>query len=149
MAVYDPSEVEGVEKGKVIHVPDGQGFRRLQLIAQNVRATLRIWQPAIVLIENYAIGHVSSVELVVACGTLVRAVLFDLKYPVYQVNVKTLKLWTTGRGGADKKLMAQAVKERWGYVSPSDDVIDAYALARMGQLKGSELMAIKGVTYGL
>jgi crossover junction endodeoxyribonuclease RuvC len=44
-----------------------------------------------------------------------------------------LKKWITGKGNADKKKMAQAVCEKWQFVSKSDDVVDAYALARLAQ----------------
>lgn len=134
--------------GKVVNFPDSKGFERLQLIAQEVERTLRIWSPEFVLIEGYAIGHKSSVVKVIECGTVVRKVVYDLKIPWMEVRPTSLKLWTTGSGAAKKPDMARKVEERWGYKSHSDDIIDAYALARMAQLSASTLLSIKGVSVG-
>jgi Holliday junction resolvasome RuvABC endonuclease subunit len=140
--------VENDAMGKVVNFPNAKGFNRLQLIAQEVNRTLQVWKPDLILIEGYAIGHLSSVVKVIESGTVVRKVVFDLKIPWMEVKPTSLKLWTTGSGAAKKPQMAEKVEARWGYKSHSDDIIDAYALARMAQLPPSELLAIKGVSVG-
>jgi hypothetical protein len=41
--------------------------------------------------------------------------------------------------------VALAVKSRWGFENPSDDVVDAYVLAKIGQELASGAQAITGV----
>lgn len=63
-----------------------------------------------------------------------RYALYNEGYKVELVQPTTLKKFVTGKGSATKVMMAQAVKERWGYEHPSDDIIDAYGLARAAEL---------------
>jgi|ERR1017187_5949954 crossover junction endodeoxyribonuclease RuvC len=140
---------EGEDRGKVIHIEDSTGFSRLGLMAVELDRTLEIWKPELVIVEAMAIGHHSSVVIVVQCATMVRQVLYNRKQPWFEVPPKTLKKWTTGNGNASKDDMAAFVKSRWNFVSSSDDINDAYALAQMGQLGVSALIAIKGVTLGI
>jgi hypothetical protein len=45
--------------------------------------------------------------------------------------------------------MAKAVQEKWGFISASDDVVDAYAAARLGVTisEVGEKFTFKGVSY--
>jgi len=141
---------EDIERGQTIQTPQHKGFARLQLIAAKVEDALEIWRPEVVIIENYAFfRNIDSFIRLVEVGTVIRSILSQRKVPWYTVNVKALKKWTTGNGNAKKPDMADAVKQRWGYQSPSDDIIDGYALAKMGQLPLSELLALKGVAAGV
>lgn len=145
MSLIEPGE----NKGKLIHFPKEKGFRRLQLIAQEVRRTLEVWQPDYAIVEGYAFGNHNSLVTLVECGTQVRNVLFDLKVPWAEVPPTMLKKWVTGSGNAKKDGMAKSVKERWGFVSFSDDIVDAFALAKMGETHGfEELCGLKGVLRG-
>jgi len=72
--------------------------------------------------------------------------LYRMGWVWMEVPVTVLKKWTAGKGNAKKDQMALAVKQRWGYESHSDDIIDAYALARMGQLGVEGMLKISGVT---
>lgn len=142
---------EGQDRGKVIHFDKKRGFERLHLIATEVERTLEIWAPDLAVVEGYAFGNRGSLVTLVEVGTVVRATLFRLKLPWFEVPPTTLKLWTTGYGGAKKARMAEFVKERWQYSSPSDDIVDSYALAQMGQMASvsiHDLLAIKGVIRG-
>jgi crossover junction endodeoxyribonuclease RuvC len=123
-------------RGKGIHFEGVDGWRRVQLIANAVYDTLELWQPDLAIIENYALGMVKSpatIVTLVSIGAMIRSALYNRQIPWIEVRPSTLKKWTTGKGNAKKPEMAAAVKERWGYASPSDDVIDAFALAQFGQ----------------
>lgn len=136
---------EGEDRGKVIHLKDQRGFLRLQLLADEVERTLSIWKPELVAIEGYAYCvNVKAFITLVEVGTVLRAVLYHTKVKWVEVAPKTLKKWTTGKGNADKKLMAESAK-KWNFSSWSDDIVDAYALAKMGQLGIEELKKIDGV----
>lgn len=119
--------------GRLIHFPDHKGMVRLGLIEKELRRILAVRRCDKIILEGYAIHHVSSVVSVVSCGTVVRQVLYSLGYPWLEVPPTTLKKWASGKGNAKKADMAIAVKDRWGYSSPSDDIIDAVALARLGE----------------
>lgn len=145
--------VEGDEsRGTTIEAPNGQrGYQRLQLIAGRFIQLLENWNPDIILIEGYGMGmhgNVSSFITVVEIGTMIRMALYQRGRSWWEVPPTTLKKWVTGKGNAKKVDMATHARQKWGYSSPSDDIIDALALAQLGQLPASELMALKGVSLG-
>jgi Holliday junction resolvasome RuvABC endonuclease subunit len=130
------SDGHGDIMGKCVHV-DLVGWERVQLIAENVYRTLEVWEPELAVIENYALGMKKSPDTLVtliAIGTMIRSSLYNLNIPWIEIRPSTLKKWTTGKGNAKKPQMAEAVKNRWGYTSPSDDIVDAAALAEMGHI---------------
>lgn len=135
MGLSDGQEI----KGKCINVGDLRGWQRVQLIAKNVQATLEVWSPEFAVIEDYAFnlgkGMVNGDTIVtqVSIGAMVRCSLQSLGIPWVEVRPSTLKKWTTGTGKADKHQMATAVRNNWGFVSPSDDIVDGVALAQFGQ----------------
>ena len=138
---------DGSETGKVITFPKLEGWRRLIAMEAELGWMLDNFTPDRVVIERYFIGRLSSAVLLGQISTIYHR-LFHLKnLPVFGVPAMTLKMWTTGSGKADKPAMAQSIAKKWGYKSPSNDILDAYALARMGHLEHQELLSIKGVTY--
>lgn len=140
---------EGEDRGKTLEIPKTKGFARLQLIAQNARQTLSQWGPDLVVVEHYAYcRNIDSFITIVEIGTTIKSVLWQLGLDWYEVPPTSLKKWTTGKGNADKAAMAKSVKERWAYVSDSHDVIDAFALAQMGQMGRDELLKVPGVFSG-
>lgn len=134
---------------KLINYPKAKGFERLQLIARGVENVMQEWSPEIILIEGYAFGNKNTLVTLVEVGTAIRLVLRGAGIPWLEVPPTVLKKFTTGVGNAKKPQMAEAVKERWGFESKSDDVIDAYALAALGQeLALTEFKNLpKGVYY--
>jgi Holliday junction resolvasome RuvABC endonuclease subunit len=120
-------------KSKLLHFPGEKEFKRLQLIAVGVHNTVTEWNPEVICIEGYAIGNKFTRTEMVECGTVVRLELYRLKKRWYNVPPSVLKKFTTGKGNAKKPDMKAAVQERWGFISKSDDVIDAFALAKMGE----------------
>lgn len=140
---------DGEGRGKTLQLPQQRGFVRLQLIASDVAMTLHAWEPEFAAVESYAYTrNITSFITLVEVGTIIRVTLRQLQVPWVDVNPKTLKKWTTGHGNATKDQMADAVKARWGYESPSNDIIDAFALAQLAQLGWDEVLKIRGVTLG-
>ena len=134
--------------GKTIDFPKLRGLERLHLIAQETERVIKLWQPDLIVIEGYAIYRASSAVTVVSCGAVVRYVLYQMGFGWWEVPPSSLKKWTTGRGNASKDEMAVSVKSRWGYASPSDDIVDAVALAKLGQAVAQNMQwsSIKGVS---
>lgn len=137
------------DRGKSVAITMVHGFQRLQLIAKDIERTIDIWLPDLVIIERYAYcKNVASFIRLVEVGTLVRAALSARSHNWIEVPPTVLKKWTTGRGNASKDEMRLAVKERWGFTSESHDVVDAYALAQMGQLGRATLLEMNGIISG-
>ncbi len=131
IACVEPGQTVG---SKLITFPKARGFERVQLIARGVKNAVEEWQPDIVVIEGYGYGNVNTLVDLVEIGTGIRLGLKELGLTWWLVPPTSLKLWTTGKGNAKKPDMAAHVKARWGFESKSDDVIDGYALAQLGQL---------------
>ena len=149
----DPSTFTGIAvlrgdlllQAKTITFPETKGYVRLQLIADAIRAVVESEDPDVILIERPISSGKFNNEIQSQIGTLIRDRIFTLEHKWYDVSPTTLKKWTSGSGKADKKQMAKAVASRWGYVNKDDNIIDAYALARLAQFTGTNPVNIKGV----
>jgi len=140
---------DGEDRGKTVHLPQEQGFLRLQLIAESVAETLAVWQPAFAAVEAYAyVKNVDAFVRLVEVGTVIRGVLYKQGISWVEVPPTVLKKWTTGVGNAKKDHMAFSVRQRWQFSSLSHDIIDAYALAQMAQLGWEQIQEIRGVSVG-
>lgn len=153
----DPSKKTGLvllaEDGTLIETKhlrfDGiEGCKRLHLIAQSVSSLLGEWQPDHLIIESIAFGNpFSKVEMAQFHG-IIRLECYRLGFNWWDVGPTVLKKWLTGDGHADKKKMAKAVKDKWDFTSKSDDVVDAYALARIGMfIQEQGVGTLKGVKF--
>lgn len=147
VVIGDSKDGNVAESGRLVTFPKQKSWQRLLSIESDVYRSLVLWQPDRVVIEHYSMGLSSVIIQLTEIGSVIRRLLYLLHIPFYEVPPSTLKLWTTGKGNADKPLMGTKVLERWGYKSPSNDIVDGYALARMGHLEHTELMTIKGVKF--
>lgn len=134
---------------KQVVFPTRKGFYRLQSIATSVRSLIEEWKPEKVVIEGYAYGNPHTLVILVEIGTLIRQVMYQQGVDWYTVPPTTVKKFVTGSGSAKKGDMAKSVKEKWGFVNACDDVVDAYALARIGLILGTESAShLRGIEYG-
>jgi crossover junction endodeoxyribonuclease RuvC len=135
---------------KVINFPEVEGYKRLQLIAREFMRLVRMNTPRHIFIEQQIFGGKFNHAVQGQISALLRMSLFEYGEPWYDVTPTTLKKWATGSGKADKKQMKSAVLAKWGFDSKSDDEVDAYAIARLGQfVVGSPSPTIKGVNKGV
>jgi crossover junction endodeoxyribonuclease RuvC len=123
---------------------DERGVHRLLSIEQQFRNTLDQWKPTLAVIEGYGYANKFTLTLMVEIGVLMRIQLHKHGIPWYIVPPTVLKKFSTGNGAAPKAAVAKAVEERWKWGSPSDDLVDAYVLARIG-----EELSVNGVTSKL
>lgn len=144
----DPSTKSGIvgldlESGevsaRVLEFKKMTGLERVQSISEAFGQMLDEYQPEVVCIEGY-VQSSFSVICNVEIGVFLRMNLHVRQIPWYVSPPTTLKKWVTGNGAAKKPEMGSAVKDRWGFISPSDDVVDAYCLAKM-----AEEIALNGV----
>lgn len=130
-------------RSRLLHFDNKTGWDRVQSIATGVDSFLSELSetcglPKVVCIEGYTTHRASNIALLVAIGTIIRSVLHQRGLQWYSIPPSTLKLWTCGKGPRlkskeSKKLMKSRVKERWGFSSQSDDIIDAFALAKLAE----------------
>lgn len=128
----------------VVEFPHEKGIHRLRLIADAVQEKLEAWQPDVVVIEGYGFANKFTLSLMVEIGCLIRMKLYERGTPWYIAPPSVLKKYATGHGNSKKSQVAAAVRERWGFDSPSNDVVDAYVLAQIALELG-----VKGVSTGL
>lgn len=144
----DPSTFTGLvalQNGQVVlqktlNVPDVKGYDRAHTLGFMLKGHLTALQtrgPVTVFMEGFAYGNRFSLVHMVEVSTLLKNAMLSLGIEWYTVQPSALKKWTTKKGNADKAEMAAAVLSRWGFTPEkvkgvkTDDVVDAYALARM------------------
>lgn len=84
------------------------------------------------VIEGYGYANKYTLVMMVEIGFYLRHLLREVGIPCYICPPTVLKKYV-GAGNAKKPEVALAVKAKWGYENPNDDVIDAYVLARIAQ----------------
>lgn len=108
-----------------------RGPERLNYIEQVLRAVINANMPKEVAIEGYSFGSVSQKARIGELGGVIRLLLYRLNIPYVEVAPLTLKKFITGKGAGDKNLILLGVFKKWGVECSSDDLADAYGLARL------------------
>ena len=106
---------------------------RMQRIAEEVRffITPHLDKIQVCYIEDISFGSSgeSSVQLA-ALNYLIRIYLLNLKVKFFTISPSQLKKYISGNGQAKKELMLKEVYKRWGVDYNSNNLADAYSLAR-------------------
>jgi len=129
------------------------GAARLSSIRHRILDTLYTYRPSLVAIEGYSFGSMNRLADIGELGGVVQVELQELHIPFIVVSPKMLKKFVTGSGSASKETVIKAVASRYGYVTGSDDIADATALAKFAEVYitqdssyRSELAAVKKFT---
>jgi crossover junction endodeoxyribonuclease RuvC len=112
----------------------GPGPRIQRLMA--LRNSLRECFPSLprlrlVAIEGYSFASRFNNVFLVELGCAVRCMLYESGIPFVEVSPSSVKKFATGLGRGDKSLVRVGVYKRWRFEHPSDNVVDAYVLARI------------------
>ena len=119
--------------------PESKGIDRLgeiwvsiadiyQLAVYGKQLEVRGW-----VLEGYAYGAANAVAACAELGGVVKYRLNDtLNQSITIVPPSTLKKYVTSKGNSQKDMMRLEVFKRWQFDHPSNDVVDAYGLARVG-----------------
>ena len=109
-------------------------FQRWGHMRSALAGILLSYAPKLVVFEGYGHPHqnVSSFVTLVEYGAIVRSTCFRLGVPFIEVPPTSLKAFV-GSGSAKKDQMRLEVYKTWGIEHPSNDAIDAYALAQIGR----------------
>lgn len=98
---------------------------------------------AVVFVEGYAYGRPFQRESLAELGGVMRRYFCVNNITFWVIPPTTNKLFITGTGKAGKNYMKKMTKEKYGLSFKSDDVCDAYGLARLGTtLMRNELFRI-------
>ena len=113
--------------------PDGRtGVQRLSYLRDQVEEIIESYQPHVVMLENYAHGKGNRAHQIGEWGGVLRLLLHEMGRPVVQVAPKSLKVFATGSGAADKVAMVAAMSEAAGrQFRKEGDEADAFALCAM------------------
>lgn len=85
-----------------------------------------------VFIEGYAYGAKYQRESLAELGGVMRRYFYLNKLTFWVISPTNVKSFVTGSGKASKNYMKKCTKEKWGQNFKSDDVCDAYGIARIG-----------------
>lgn len=87
-----------------------------------------------VALEGFSYGSKGkAVDKQYGLGWLVRIELFKAKIPFVVVPPSTLKIFAGAKGNCKKDALAVEIFKRWAYEHKSDNVRDAFVLARIAR----------------
>lgn len=114
-----------------------RGVERLHHIARCFRELLQISEAEVVVYEGYAMGYGGKsnpgrVFDIGELGGVLRLIAFENGVSMLLVSPRTLKMFVTGDGGAEKDVISQRIREQWGDDIKQNDEADAYGLYRLG-----------------
>lgn len=111
---------------------DLTGVKRLSWLRDQVEEILESYQPHVVMLENYAHGKGNRAHQIGEWGGVLRLLLQDMGRPVVLVAPKSLKVFATGNGSADKPAVVAAMSKVAGrQFRKEGDEADAFALCAM------------------
>ena len=97
--------------------------------AEGLMELINMYPPSIICIEGYSLGSVGNKEALISVGTIIRYFLRQLGYAWVTVAPTQIKKYCHAK---EKKMIIKEVYKRWGFDTDSDDIADAYVLARIG-----------------
>lgn len=109
----------------------GLGDRRLPLVRDHIRESLRLQPADLVVIEDLP-THAKAAGITGMVHGAVRTLLMDLCVPYVLVTPATLKAYATGKGNCDKAAMILAAYKRGGREFSDDNQCDAFWLRAAG-----------------
>ena len=111
-------------------------FQRQRMLVDGVRQYLRLGD--VVVFEDFGISARFApsgrfCERIELCGMLKLVCPAVTKLPWLSLAPTMLKSFVTGKSGAHKAEMLEAVRTKWGVAVQNDDEADAFGLARYAQ----------------
>lgn len=95
---------------------------------------------SIICIEGFSYGsRGAGVSTQYGVGWLIRSDLFRSGQNYYEVSPSSVKKFATGKGNTKKDEMVLPIYKKWGFEHSSDNVRDAYVLAKIAQALHSDV----------
>ena len=112
-----------------------RGVERLSFFRDSFSKSIRQYNPVFAIIENYAYatGHSGKPYTTGELGGVLRLALYDSKVLFDVVAPPSVKKYCTGSGRADKNVILKEVYRRWGVDVVSDDLADAFVIAKIAE----------------
>lgn len=128
------------DEGEALHPtfvptkPDWPLAERIDGVLSAIEPWLQQYDIDLWVIEAPAFNprSVHTAVMLAKLGGCVEHLLWREKQTTLYIAPSQLKEFTTGTGSASKNQMGAWAQKRWGFMHSCDDVIDAYALARLG-----------------
>jgi crossover junction endodeoxyribonuclease RuvC len=125
---------EGVrECGTVTPQKGLLGAERLEWIYQRVQYIIECSEPSVIVLEGYSMGLSGGMVFQLGeLGGVLRLLFHRASIPLLVIPPSSLKKFASNSGKAQKDEVRLGVYKQWGFEHHSNDVVDAYALARIG-----------------
>lgn len=136
---YSSTGVACIHDGKVDGValkagkPSQEFDERMADLWGKLRKVLPHPDSAIITIEGAAYAADFGAFKLGELSGAVRTLLSTNGYRYNIVAPTQLKKYATGKGNAPKEFVAAKVAKQWGFLHPSNDVVDAFVLAKISQ----------------
>lgn len=112
------------------------GLQRIVDLREYVSRRLDALQPSLVVYEGYALGYRGKSNTIFTLGELggaLKLLILGKGIDILLVPPNNLKLYITGKGNADKGLVAKVIQEQLGVTYSTSDQYDATGLLLMGE----------------
>lgn len=113
-----------------------KGLDRVVWFKEAAGKLLDTYKPVVALFEDYGFSNSFTLATLVEIGTAVRLACKDRNIPMIFIPPNSLKLFIgnkDGKGAMTKDMIMLEVYKRWGFDSPTNNIADAYGLARIGK----------------
>jgi crossover junction endodeoxyribonuclease RuvC len=137
----DPSTITGwvaLHKGGHCEWGEAQfkkqnGIQRVDSFLGWANDIMEIYRPRAVFIEGYGYANKYSLATLVEVGTAIRLALHAHGCEYVEIAPSALKKFATGKGNSKKEQIMLAVFKKWGFDPETNNIADAYVLAKMAE----------------
>ncbi|CAH0448137.1 ribonuclease [Vibrio phage vB_ValS_VA-RY-4] len=105
---------------------------RARKFADRTMGFLDYHKPDLIIIEGYAMGARGLSTQIIEASALIKFVLAARGYDWIEIPPKSLKVFVTNNGNANKDVIIKQVYKLWGIDTDDNNQADAVSLAQMG-----------------
>ena len=111
---------------------DERGSRRCSTIAEQMIEVLKDNSVDIVVMEGLAYANTNTLATLTEIHSVLKYFLIQMGLEVWIAAPATIKKFVLGKGTGKKDQVRLGVYKKWAYENDDDNIVDAYALAKMG-----------------
>ena len=138
-----------VIKAEEITTKEKNDPQRMIILTEEIMSNLK--EDDVIAIEGFSYGSRGrGISFQFGYGYAVRIALFTANKPFLIVTPSQVKKYATGKGNSSKDNMILPIFKKWGFEHDSDNVRDAYVLAKIAfDLKTDKETKLKGYQEGI
>jgi Holliday junction resolvasome RuvABC endonuclease subunit len=110
-----------------------RGLDRVVWFGEAVGKLLNTYKPEVAIIEEYGFANAHTLVPLVEIGTIIRLACRERGISLVCIPPTSLKMFVLGKGVGPKELMMMEIYKRWKFEATTNNVADAFALAKVGQ----------------